>query len=294
MLEIHPSLLRDVALPMLRWLKQRLASGSIGKPPVLALNGPVGSGKTSLTRVLRKLAAMDGVPLAVVSIDDVYLPWPERREVLKGNPFGVWRVPPGSHDVRLLLTQLDHWRRHGVLQMPRFDKTLAEGHGDRRGWSETVADAVVIEGWLMGCRALGPTLLGKKIAAGQGVDELTTTERSWLHHWDRELETYHGLWQACDGLWLLRPARWSLPRRWRFQAEARQRRSGGGWLPAKDVDCLVRATLHSLPPSLYQDPLLKGVVAHRSSPPAGEGPIGVGHLPILGVGVLDNQRRCQV
>ena len=179
-LEIHPSLLWGVAVPMLHWLKQRLANGSPGRPPVLALNGPVGSGKTSLTRVLARLAAMDGVPLAVASIDDVYLTWPERRRVLQGNPFGVWRVPPGSHDIPLLLSQLDRWRRLGVLRLPRFDKTLAQGQGDRGGWSETPAAAVVIEGWLMGCRSLGPTVLEEKIAAGEGLAELTAAERSMV------------------------------------------------------------------------------------------------------------------
>ena len=293
-LEIHPSLLWGVALPMLRWLKERLANGGTGRPPVLALNGPVGSGKTSLTRVLTRLAAIDGVPLAVASIDDVYLTWPERRRVLQGNPFGVWRVPPGSHDIPLLLNQLDQWRRDGVLRMPRFDKTLAQGQGDRGEWRETTADAVVIEGWLMGCRSLGPTLLEKKIAAGEGLGELTAEERAWLHRWDRELEAYQVLWGACDGLWLLRPARWSLPRRWRLQAEARQRRSGGGWLPANEVDRLVRATLHSLPHLLYQDPLLSGLVDRQSSAPGGDGRDGVEQLPVLGVGVLDGLRRCQV
>ena len=48
-----------------------------------------------------------------------------------------------------------------------------------------------------------------------------------------------------------------MPRRWRFQAEARQRRSGGGWLRPEQLDQLVQATLQSLPAPLYQHPLLQ-------------------------------------
>ena len=133
-----------------------------------------------------------------------------------------------------------------------------------------------------------------EIAAGEGVAELTAEERQWLPRWDRELEAYQVLWRACDGLWLLRPARWSLPRRWRFQAEARQRRRGGGWLPAEEVDRLVRATMHSLPPSLYQDPLLRGLGLPQSRASGEEGTDVVEELPVLGVGILDGLRRCRV
>lgn len=84
-----------------------------------------------------------------------------------------------------------------------------------------------------------------------------------------------------DGLWLLRPERWSLPRRWRFQAEARQRRSGGGWLGADQLDDLVRATLHSLPPPLYQDPLLEPDPDRRQIP------------PLEGGVILDGRRRAR-
>lgn len=84
---------------------------------------------------------------------------------------------------------------------------------------------------------------------------LSATELAWLPRWDRELQTYQPLWDLLGGLWLLRPSRWSLPLRWRLQAEARQRRSAGQALQASDVACMVRATLASLPPELYQDGL---------------------------------------
>jgi D-glycerate 3-kinase len=67
-----------------------------GRRPVIGLNGPVGAGKSTLARRLAQQAAAQGVHLAVASIDDAYLTWEARLEALKGNPFGVDRVPPGS------------------------------------------------------------------------------------------------------------------------------------------------------------------------------------------------------
>lgn len=277
---VHPSLLRLLALPLLRRLGSSLRDGVVTRRPVLALNGPVGAGKTSLGRALERLAALGGLRLTVASIDDLYLPAADRRARLAGNPFGVARVPPGSHDLPLLLEALATWRAGGTLRLPRFDKTLAGGEGERNGWREVPAEALVIEGWLMGCQALGPQVLDERLGSGAGLEELGTSERRWLPRWDRHLAAYGKLWAACDGLWLLRPERWSLPRRWRFQAEARQRRAGGGWLNGRQLDAMVRATLHSLPPALYQDPLLE---TSRSE-------IGLG-IPLEGGVILDGRRR---
>lgn len=299
---LDPLLQQGFALPLLEQLRrwQRQARAGARRLPLIALNGPVGAGKTTLGHQLEALAPQFGLRLVVASIDDLYLSWPERGERLAGNPFAVSRVPPGSHDLPLLLSALDRWRQTGLLRLPRFDKTLAAGQGDRAGWREQACDALVLEGWLMGCRPLSEACLsgvlqavdaegwtlreglasGLPMTAGSagagalhlaGGPALRPEEWRWLPHWNAELAGYLPLWQACDGLWLLRPLHWGLPRRWRLQAEARQRRSGGGWLAAADLERLVRASLCSLPPALYQDPLthdLPGVCGEAAAHPA--------------------------
>ena len=264
---MDPLLLEGLALPMLAQVEGLVASGH---RPVLALNGPVGAGKSRFCQQLIGLAQERGLRLAVASIDDAYLPWAQRLEAMAGNPFGVNRVPPGSHDARLLVERLQRWRSGGSLQLPRFDKTLRDGAGDRvmeLPVSEAEAgDALVLEGWLMGCRPLGAAGLraagvapGMELAAG--LAPLRAEEAAWLPHWDRQLEAYGPLFDLCDGLWVLRPLDWGLPRRWRFQAEARQRRlqrqqhKADGWLKPVELDRLVRSSLASLPPRLYQEPL---------------------------------------
>ena len=284
-----------VALPLLgRLVDLRRRPGQ--RRPVLLLNGPVGAGKSTLVRQLARLAPAHGLRLAVASIDDAYLPLPERLRRLAGNPFGVNRVPPGSHDVDLLLDRIEAWRAGCSLRMPRFDKTLAAGQGDRCGESEEFADALLLEGWLMGCRPLGQAAITRALGDLHGWN-LSEAERSWLPRWDRALESYEPLWRISDGLWVLRPRSWTLPRRWRFQAEARQRRAGGGWLEPRELERLVRSSLHSLPPPLYQDPLVAGFgdgpeavgSFDRSSADSGSAPTD--QLPLFGVTQLDGRRR---
>ena len=265
---MDPLLREGLAMPMLDQLEGLVASGH---RPVLALNGPVGAGKSRFCQQLIGLAQERGLRLASASIDDAYLPWEQRLEAMAGNPFGVNRVPPGSHDAPLLVERLRRWRSGGALQLPRFDKTLRNGAGDRvveatSSEAGATTDALVLEGWLMGCRPLGAAGLraagispGMELAAG--LAPLRADEAAWLPHWDRQLEAYGPLFDLCDGLWVLRPVAWRLPRRWRFQAEARQRHlqrqqsKTEGWLKPAELDRLVRSSLASLPPRLYQEPL---------------------------------------
>ena len=249
---IDPGLDSHFVQPLLAELTAlAVGAGSGGGRQVVALNGPVGAGKSTLGAQLLERARAQGVRLAVASIDDFYLPWERRLQALAGNPFGVSRVPPGSHDVELALSCLADWRGGAALRLPRFDKTLRDGQGDRAGAVSLDVDVLLLEGWLLGCRPLGPEQL-----ADAQLDSLLPEERSWLPRWDRALEAYQPLWQSCAQLWLLRPLSWNMPRRWRFQAEARQRRRGGAWLTPQDLEAVVRSSLCSLPPNLDQDPLI--------------------------------------
>lgn len=240
-----------------QWLQPLMAElmrlGARGQRPVVALNGPVGAGKSTVAALLRQRVAGLGLRLAVASIDDFYLPWEQRQLALAGNPFHVSRVPPGSHDVPLALACLGEWKAGGILRLPRFDKTLLGGQGDRAGVEEREADVLLLEGWLLGCRPLGSAQLAQLTV--QELSGLSPDEQTWLPRWDKTLEAYQPLWELCSQLWLLRPQTWNLPRRWRLQAEARQRRRGGCWLPVDELERLVRASLCSLPPALYQNPL---------------------------------------
>ncbi len=260
-----PGLERHFVGPLREALRAlALAARAGGRRQVVALNGPVGAGKSTLARQLRERARGLGVRLAVASIDDFYLPWEQRRQELAGNPFGVWRVPPGSHDVPLALASIAAWQAGEQLCLPRFDKTLRGGQGDRAGEQRLDADVLLLEGWLLGCQPLAPERLRALLASNPGdpfgtqaLLGLQPQERDALPHWNDQLMVYAPLWTTFSQLWLLRPQHWALPRRWRFQAEAQQRRAGGAWLEAAELDRLVRASLASLPPALYQDPLCR-------------------------------------
>jgi D-glycerate 3-kinase len=240
----------SLELQLLQWCQQQKRAG---RRVVIGLNGPVGAGKSTLARQLQHQALALDLNLAVASIDDAYLPWEQRLAAMAGNPFGVTRVPPGSHDPAALADPIQRWstRASDQLELPRFDKTLRAGAGDRISPWAGQADALLLEGWLLGCRPCPPAQLSAALAS---ID--SDAERRWLQRCNNALAAYEPLWDQFDQLLLLWPQRWTFPRRWRFQAEARQRRAGGGWMGAKALQALVDASLKSLPPEIYQQTAL--------------------------------------
>lgn len=230
-----------------------------GERPVLGLNAPVGAGKTTFARLLQALAREQGLRLAVASIDDAYLPWQQRLAALAGNPFGVTRVPPGSHDPAALERPIRAWRQAAApeLQLPRFDKTLRQGQGDPGpGWSGA-ADALLLEGWLLGCRPLLREELRAGFSALQPSTKDPQLDQPWIARCNDALQAYQPLWTLVDRWVMFWPASWQSPLRWRLQAEAQQRRRGAGWLSPAALRSMVNGTLGSLPPMLYQWPLLE-------------------------------------
>jgi len=244
------------ALLLAHCRRQRAA----GQRPVIGLNGPVGAGKTTLAQGLQRRFASEGLRLAVASIDDAYLPLEPRLRAMAGNPFGVTRVPPGSHDPEALAEPIRRWRgaESPQLSLPRFDKTLQGGQGDPTlPWSGA-ADALLLEGWLLGCTPLDGEALETQLRDPTGpLASFNGDQRRWLRRCNRSLAAYGPLWRQLDQLVLLWPGDWCWPRRWRFQAEARQRRRGGAWLTPQQLEGLVQASVLSCPPELYQRPLLQ-------------------------------------
>ncbi len=74
------------------------------------------------------------------------------------NPRLRWHGPPGTHDMDLGLTVLDQIcqaQPHETVAVPRFDKPLHGGEGDRVApeFFQGV-DIVLFEGWFLGMRPL--------------------------------------------------------------------------------------------------------------------------------------------
>ncbi|KAF8967975.1 P-loop containing nucleoside triphosphate hydrolase protein [Flammula alnicola] len=134
------------------------------RPLFVAIQGPQGSGKSYLSAGLQTYlqAPPHSLRVAFFSIDDLYLPHDALVSLAAAHPQNVlWqgRGQPGTHDVDLGVQILSALKSgNGAVELPRFDKSLYSGEGDRlpMDGSGTVVkqppplDVVIFEGWCVG------------------------------------------------------------------------------------------------------------------------------------------------
>lgn len=228
----------DVWAPLSLTLAER-----VKKAPgfVQGITGPQGSGKSTLSKAVQTLARGLGVELGVLSIDDLYLGF-EAREALRARvPELTFRGPPGTHDVELGIQTLDAVKAGKPVRLPRFDKGLRDGAGDRVDSAPpSHCDGLLFEGWMIGVRPLpDPSVLSSRLATFS----------------NRALDAYLPLWARLDALWVLRPTEADASIGWRQRAEDERRRAGRGAMSDAQIEDFVRYFQRALPPELFMEPL---------------------------------------
>ncbi|TGZ82837.1 P-loop containing nucleoside triphosphate hydrolase protein [Ascodesmis nigricans] len=189
------------------------------RPFILGISGPQGSGKSTAASNISThfTSAPHNLRVVILSIDDLYQPFPVLQSLAAKNPLWRTRGLPGTHDVKLGVEVLQKLKRGEEVRVPRFDKSRHNGRGDRvevELWEKVVGrvDLVVLEGWCVGFRALGETK-GERLREaegkwGEGVVEV-----------DRALEEYDELWSMIDHLVHIDAQDLSFVYDWRLEQE---------------------------------------------------------------------------
>lgn len=129
------------------------------RPMVIGLNGPQGCGKSTLTAALVQLFSQENLSAITLSIDDFYFTRKEQIQLAQhfpSNPYLQQRGYPGTHDIPLGKLTLEKLKnRVYPVHIPRYDKSLYEGQGDRLPeslWNviHDPLDIVFLEGWMLG------------------------------------------------------------------------------------------------------------------------------------------------
>ena len=238
----HPNSSADwlwsLGLPILS-----LACKEPARKRLIGLSALPGCGKSSLGIWLETAARNLDLSLQVVSIDDFYFPADQLERSMQGNPWGVPRALPGSHDVKLLQQTLAHWRKGQDVQCPQFDKALRNGRGDRSGWRACNADLLVLEGWFVGCEGgYDPTLQEREL-----VPPLTANELAYRKQTEQILQRYQPIWTQLDQLWQLRATDPQSPRLWKRQQENDMHTSRGSSLNGSELDDFIRMIMSAIP-----------------------------------------------
>lgn len=195
-------------------LEHRRRGVGPNKPLIVGVQGPQGSGKTYLTTILRDelISPPNNLSVALISLDDLYLPHSELVRVADGhplNPLLQGRGQPGTHDVSLGTKILDSLRRinepeaEGTVSIPIFDKSLHSGEGDRIQKTTVVnrpLDVIIVEGWCTGFYPVLPETIEKRYAESRGPRSSFAYRKEDVHEINELLRPYVHWWSTFDTL----------------------------------------------------------------------------------------------
>jgi D-glycerate 3-kinase len=189
----------------------------------LGLCGSQGSGKSTLGAVLKGLLDAEGLPTAVLSIDDLYLTHGERRALgERVHPLLRTRGVPGTHDVALGLRTFEQLRGLDPVALPSFDKQ----HDDRRPrdqWPvfQGPASIVILEGWCVGARPESAAALAVPINTLEARED---ADGIWRRHVNDALAgEYRALFDRLDMTVLLKAPSFDVVYGWRLEQEQKLR-----------------------------------------------------------------------
>ncbi len=198
-----------------------MATASPGRPPVFAIAGLQGTGKSTLSAQLAKAGGARGLNIVVLSIDDFYLTRRERLALARQvHPLLATRGPPGTHDVGLAVRTVDalrRMRRGSVACLPRFDKI-----SDRRlppsRWRpvRSKPDLIIFEGWFLKVPPESERALRRPLNALERTED---RDGVWRRYCNEALKDYAPLWRRFDRLLFLQGPGFEIVPSWRWQQE---------------------------------------------------------------------------
>ena len=182
---------------------------------IIGISALPGTGKTTLGKWLEEISLRLNFKIAVISIDDFYLPSDEMKLAIKNNPWNVSRGFPGSHSVKIMHDKLLNWKKSGELNVPVFDKSLRNGLGDRSSWRLDNPDLLIIEGWFLGIEPIPIKINNKNLS----FLELTPDETVYVSNIQKNLEEYLDVWKLIDNIWHLKPLKFEYMNMWKSNQE---------------------------------------------------------------------------
>jgi len=193
--------LDDVRPALYLPLARSLARGArdARRCPVVGIAGAQGTGKSTLTALLRVLLSEGmGLRVATLSLDDYYLPKAERLTLARDvHALLATRGVPGTHDVEALRSALQRLRVGERVELLRFSKAQDDRVRETRS-CDGPFDLVLFEGWCIGARAQTEDELREPINALELTEDSDARFRTYVN--SQIAGRYAQLWTELDQL----------------------------------------------------------------------------------------------
>jgi D-glycerate 3-kinase len=207
-------------------LAARIAGRASAQPARLLSIGICGtqaSGKSTLSASLAKLLLEQGLSVAVLSLDDLYMTHAARAALgQRVHPLLATRGVPGTHDIGLGMHVLDALTSGQAVELPAFDKAQDDRRPPGSGRIAPAGTQVLLfEGWCVGAKPQPEAALREP---ANEHERLHDADGRWRRYVNNALAgDYQRLFARLDELWLLQAPGFEAVLEWRIGQERKLR-----------------------------------------------------------------------
>lgn len=192
------------------------------KSLVVGLSGAQGSGKTTITQILR-LILKNKFNLNIISfsIDDFYKTLLQRKKMSKNiHRLFMTRGVPGTHDLKLLNSTFQNLlkKKFKSFYIPNFDKSKDDRKPKKR-WNKIKKkpDIIIFEGWCVGAKHQTANKLKRPINL---LEKVSDKKLIWRKKVNNELKNqYKKIFRVINKLIFLEVPSFKYVYKWRLLQE---------------------------------------------------------------------------
>jgi len=212
--------LRKNYIPISFWIEKKYKEK--GKTLFLGLSGGQGSGKTTITGILKIiLNKFFKRNVCVTSIDHFYKTLDERNKMSKQiHTLFKTRGVPGTHDIRLVKKFFNNIKKNKFkeFKIPKFDKST-DDRKKNKYWSNISKkpEIVILEGWCVGAKPQSNSLIKKPINI---LEKQEDRRLIWRKLVNEKIKTeYKKVFSMIDHLIFLKVPSFNMVFKWRLLQE---------------------------------------------------------------------------
>ena len=219
------TILKKFYIPMSFWIERKYKKK--GKTLFLGVSGGQGSGKTTVTGILKIiLKKFFKRQIHVSSIDDFYKTLEERNKMSnKIHSLFKTRGVPGTHDINLVKKFFNFIKKEKFrkIKLPKFEKARDDRLKKKYWYSvKKKPEIVILEGWCVGAKPQSNSLIRKPINI---LEKYEDRDLMWRKHVNEKLKKeYKKLFAMIDYLIFMKVPNFNIVFKWRLLQENKLRK----------------------------------------------------------------------
>ena len=212
--------LKKIYIPISFWIENKYKKK--GETLILGFSGGQGSGKTTVTGILKIiLKKFFKRRIHVSSIDDFYKTLVDRNKISnKIHPLLKTRGVPGTHDINLVKNFFNIIRKKKFkkIKIPKFEKAM-DNRLEKKYWFniKQKPEIVILEGWSVGARPQSNSLIKRPINI---LEKYEDKDLKWRKYVNEKLKKeYKKLFLMIDHLIFMKIPNFKVVFKWRLLQE---------------------------------------------------------------------------